>query len=190
MKHFASADAIARAVVAACRITGADPLELFLAPKQGVRGDPMSRARYYAFEALRVAVPGCMDAALARGLGFLVKGSVVAQKLAPRRPGWWSEEALGEIVGAVLTAEIGEGAEAPAPEEPIDLPRLPKPARRAGPALHMGEPEAGRSALDKRRAGIVEDEDDPITDGGMGSRSIAARRAVSLPRLKFLEKDF
>lgn len=205
MVLYASADQIARAVIVAAHLTGADPLNV-VANTDG-RGSPNMRARKLAFAGLVAALPGARVSAIARGLGFPYKGSVVVQKITPR-PLWLREDWLDEVVGAVLAPEIEPVAlEEAAPEQQLPavadwLPEvrknlvsapsepaphretLPqhdrKPQRRMRHALPMGEPEAGRSALDQRRAGIVEED---LPEGRWNKK-------VSLPSLSFLSKGF
>ena len=193
MKKYASADVIARAFVTACGLTGADPLEIYapgLSPFDE-RGAPLVRARYLAANAVLAVMPEISRPALARGLwGFDGNSSNIPQAV---RLKWWREDWLDEVVGAILAhfaPETAEGvvrADRTAEEESeavvVHTPApvaAAEPVRRGRPSVPLGEPSPGRSALDKRRAGIVEEE---CEDGR------SARRAVSLPRLSFLEKE-
>jgi len=186
---FASADQIARAVVAAARLLGADPLQIVAKQPPNVSGNPAVRARFLAFVGLRVALPECNRHAQARGVGF---DSSNPDSNVPKimRAAWWREDWVDEVVGAILAPET-ESAPAPAPvddpaspEERLRRHFLPTPApkRSAAPPLDMGEPAPGRSALDERRGVRIprgEDEEQGRRPG-----------KISLPRLKFMEREF
>ncbi|MBB4199084.1 hypothetical protein CCR94_16430 [Rhodoblastus sphagnicola] len=241
MVEFATADRIARAVVAAARLTGADPLTLYEV-RTGA-SSPMARARTIAFVALREALPDLRVVAIERMLG-LARGSASNVQKYRASASWWREDWVDEVVGAIVASEI-EAAEAEAPLDaaplvsaapapsvqqpapqpetpaalashmprtvlsavrgfaaagqgavfiarecalPVELVREilrsapvkyrpePKP-RRSGHALPMGEPPAGRSALDERRAQARAEPAGVVKRGG-----------VSLPRLSFLDK--
>jgi hypothetical protein len=184
---FASADQIARAVVAAARLVGADPIEALLSrDASGQRGNPAAHARLLAFAGVRIALPGIRDSALARGLNFAYKGSVAVQKI-QNPPSWWREDWVNEIVGAILAPEIEPelgGAVEVLPEPPASSPPPAPPRKRVRAApLDLGEPEPGRSALDRRRSGAVAAGEDEEPQDRRRQRA-----PVSLPRLKFLEK--
>ncbi len=192
-KIFASADQIARAVVAAAGITGADPCAVLAISEKR----PVIRARFLAFAALEAAIAGVNVEALARGLNFPYRGNVAKQKIHPR-PGWMSLGDLDEVIGAILAPEMepeGESetrieASPPATMASTGISPAPppsRPSRRGGMTIPLGEPEPGRSALDRRRAGVTEaDEFDPRSSA---ARAREARRAITLPRVPSLERN-
>jgi hypothetical protein len=180
---FASADQIARGVVAAARLVGADPLRIYEPSPRAPNA--MSRARWLAYAALSSIVEGCGKAALARSLGIGSAWNAPSNFKLAKNSKWWREDWVDEIVGAILAPEsepeLGGAVEVlPEPSAPSPPPAPPrKPGRRA--PLDLGEPEPGRSALDRRRSGVSDPEEED-------ARRRSARASVSLPRLKFLEK--
>jgi hypothetical protein len=216
MVLYASADQIARAIVAAARLTGADPLRLYEPSPRAPNA--MSRARWLAYAALSSVVKGCANVALARGLGIAPAYNVASNFRIMQTSKWWREDWVDEVVGAILAPEIDlprlpiqavnvtnydevqkaiapdlAAPAAPASSSEENLRRHYRPARKpkrsAARALDLGEPVSGRSALDQRRAGVTPhygDDDDDFQRGRAG----CIRKPISLPRLKFLEKDF
>jgi hypothetical protein len=191
MVLYASADQIARAIVAAARLTGADPLKIY--EPSPATGNPLSRARFLAFAGVLAVFPECRQTALGRLLGIPSSEKIKWNFGQARSAKWWREDWVDKVVGVILAKEIDLPAAAPAPSSEEKLRQYYRPTRKpkrcAGRALDLGEPVSGRSALDQRRAGVTpqyEDDDEPIQRGRAG----CIRKPVSLPRLKFLEKDF
>ncbi|MGO8738596.1 hypothetical protein [Rhodoblastus sp.] len=206
MTVFASADQVARALVAAAKLLGADPLGAFARTPAHISAIPIARTRYLAYDALRVALPSTNAEACARGVGF-AQASTAANIWKIRQAAWWRDAWVDEVVGAIL----GDGVERPvrakrptpssganAPPSPARgegtppprivappfshlaraIPAVPAAKRIGGPPLHLGEPAPGRSALDARRRG---EEPEEIQDGRRA-------RPVSLPRIPSLER--
>lgn len=213
MTVYATADQIAHAVVAAARLTGADPVGLY-AVETG-KHSAMARARAIAFVALCEALPSVRRKTIEHALGYAA-GSCSNVHTYRKTASWWREDWIDEVVGAILAPEI-EPAGLPfqainvtnydevqkviacdlaTPATPkADEEQLrqyyrpaPKPKRSVGRALDLGEPVAGRSALDQRRAGVTPHYEDD--DGVQRGRAGCIRKGVTLPRLKCLEKDF
>ncbi len=186
MVYYASADQVARAIIAAARLTGADPLAIFEQTKAHVSGDPKVRARYLALAGLLAAFPELPRAAAARCVGCGPTGEKNAWKIL--QASWLRDDWVDEVVGAILAPEAEEAPRAAMParsrEERLRRYYRPSPAvkRSAGAALDMGEPAPGRSALDERRGARIERGEDD--EGGR------RRGKISLPRLKFMEREF
>jgi hypothetical protein len=187
MPAFASADQIARAVVAASRLVGADPLALYEPPAR--KPSPTSRMRWLAFAGLSVVVPESDPRALARCLGIVSPQKAKSNFQLTVANAWWREEWVDEVVGAIVAPEFEDAP-----------PRLPAPAsfkyrppekpRRTNATLPMGEPSAGRSALDERRRTGDAPSPSPRTDlRRVEARATLSRNGVTLPRLACLEKE-
>ena len=145
--QFASADQIARAVVAAARLVGTDPLAIFEAEPDIFR----ARARSLAIEALKIVLPDADRTALARGCGCLASAAGLALAAKARAAKWWREDWLDEVVGAVLAPEVDPEPEARPPAALKGVYRSPAKPRRSTRVLPvLGEPPAGSSALDRR----------------------------------------
>jgi hypothetical protein len=82
-----------------------------------------------------------------------------------------------EALVRVAAEQLREMAPIKPPLRSLEIAPRRAPARRVEQALPMGEPDAGRSALDRRRAGVEERES-----------CASGRKSVSLPRLSCLEK--
>lgn len=186
---FASADQIARAIVAAAQLTGANPRAVPI-PSRRFSHDAIPRARCLAYVALREALPDTSASACARGVG-MAGANPRAKITKAKRAHWWRDDMVEEIVGAILIED--EPAAAPAVEAPAPQPAptpddaalrrhwrpSPPPKRVKTPGLSLGKPPAGRSALDRRGRPQPDDE-----------AEVGARKKITLPRVKFLEKGF
>jgi len=110
---FPTADDVARAIVAACRLTGEDPE----AVARGVPGNPGRGksglgpgARVLAMDALWTAFPVAGREGLARCVGFRNPRSGGASlSNARKRPGW-REDWADDVLGAVVAPAYGERA--------------------------------------------------------------------------------
>lgn len=186
MTTFATADQIARAVVAASRLVGADPIQT-VDGRHFARGQAEPRARLIAFAALTSALPKANVSAIARGLGYTYKGSVVRQKVG--KDSWWRNDLVAAVAEAVMPrgcAPVAPVTEAPKPAAQEPLRRTFAPGariidRRSRGVVHLGEPPLERSALVRR-------EPEPTEDSL--SREFGSRRPkpVTLPRLACLER--
>jgi hypothetical protein len=140
-----NADAVAAAIVAASRETGADPLRVASGQRDLVR-EPMahetSRARAYAALALREWFPTHQAMSIARVVGSQspqVYLSVLQRR--KRTFKWWDEAAFWRVLGAVEQAERSHGGSEPAEAEslptpapgPPDSPPAPIPPRPLTP---------------------------------------------------------
>lgn len=134
---FPTSDQVARAIIAACRETGADPLDVACGEADDGRGGakgarPIGRARAYAAMALRSACR-CGPVAISRMVGAGTPASyltIISGKVAHDELGWWSEAAFERV--------RGRPAE---PEEPGPPPRPePAQARPAGPPPRPSAP--------------------------------------------------
>jgi hypothetical protein len=104
---FPTADQIAQAVVAAARLQREDPIA-------AVRGAPGARCRAVAYEALRSAFADARRGGLARLVGFRDATSGAVAIASAKRCSWWSDDAVDEIVGMLLSdKEEGCPAEDP-----------------------------------------------------------------------------
>ena len=206
----ASADEIARAVVAAAHLVGADPLRIYEPPPPNPRSNVMARVRYLAFGGLIAVYPQAKRPDLARLLGIPAPKSVCGNYQNMTRAQWWCEDWVDEVAGAILGQQIApkvDAAPEPAPEEmgpalplPCDVEgrflgvglrgtvyRRPDGSVAAAPPaprgpVQLGDPPPGRSALDMRRNGVGRP---PCEDDEPSAR---APRGVTLPRLRFLER--
>lgn len=116
-----TADVIARAIVAACRETGEDPIKVST-------GTPRLRARHYAMHALARAYPDVKKVRIvvmcgAPGKPDLFWANSLGQTV--DRAAWWDKRALQRVVDAVFD-------EAGKTDEPIDVPAV-LPARTPEP---------------------------------------------------------
>lgn len=98
---YPTADQVALAVVTACQLTKEHPLTIAAAPRLA--------ARAISLAALRIAYPKASWAALGACVGY---GRVTAQPslASARRRAGWSEEAVDEVVGALVADDYGEQA--------------------------------------------------------------------------------
>jgi len=127
-----TANAVAWAIVAACRATGENPLV--------VAGDrePKSRARHYAFQSLKVVFPDVKAERLAfmcgcsgkpeyyavnstNGLMRFVGGPYEGE----RRHRFWNEDVFNRVIAAVRVANEQEALEAQEPKPPVKLSAAP-----------------------------------------------------------------
>ncbi|MEJ8571255.1 hypothetical protein [Microbaculum marinum] len=135
---FPSAEQIGRAVVAASRLTGEDPLNI---------GDPAAatRTRHYAFQALKDTFPDARREVLARCLGAARSGKGYASNsnlLIRQRSKWFSEVELRQVIEAIAAPKQAQNmpenpreADKPEPEPKAARPsRAPAPARARKPA--------------------------------------------------------
>lgn len=121
---FPTADHIALAVVTASRVHGENPAMI-------VRGTlPVSRARHVAYDALRRAFEEANRKGLSRCLGYHNWKSAGGCLANARRQQWWSDDAVDEIVGALLeeSAQDGGAPDAVAPEAPFPSTPVPPAA--------------------------------------------------------------
>lgn len=179
---FPSAEAIATAIVVACRATKEDPLAC-------ANGVHCIRGRYYAFAGLLLAFPDTAHFRLARYVGSRSSASFRANvETARSRSHWWDASIEAAVIAALggprqrlpkIVAPAVERKEPPQPRvrvhtepRPSDPPVPPAPKfvpradpriqavargarvidRRYAGTVNMGEPAPGRSALDQRRA--------------------------------------
>lgn len=101
-----TADDVARAIVAACRETGASPLNI----SEGA-GAPIIQARHYAIHAIEHCFPGLparmydafVGAPGRRGGFYANSKQTVIQMVTPnrRRATWWREEAYARVIKAI-----------------------------------------------------------------------------------------
>ena len=120
---FATANQIARAIVAASCVVGADPLDVADKANAGGHNTPISRARYLAFAALRDVLPKCDQWAIARGLGFKSNSAVSNLRATRKLSAWWREDWVAEIAAAIHAAARPEPAQPPSapPPEPVQV---------------------------------------------------------------------
>lgn len=99
---FPTADQVALAIVTAARLQGDDPL-VIAAGEHGPRG------RHVAFAGLLEAFPEARKAGLARCVGYRSPGSASSNLRSAYRPaGWWNEDHVDEVVGALVADQYGE----------------------------------------------------------------------------------
>lgn len=155
MSEFPTADDIARAIVAACRETGDDPLAC-------ASGAPSQRGRHYAMHALLHVFPKLSRTSAATVVGCPGKPAAFYinswhQMVKPRASGighmanWWDDEAFGRVIAAV---ESGRGR----PVKPFRIAdrlttRIAALPRGLVNVNHLvfNDPPPGRSALDQKR---------------------------------------
>ena len=156
MSRYPTADQVARAIVAACRETGSDPIAV--ASGEMVLGGPhgnlaLSRARVYAAWALDELGFDCGAVAVARmcGVATCSEGSFLASvrhRFNHGKLSWFSRVVVDRVKMAIgrpaerKAAAITEGG-------PLTMKREPVPAALCEDltAKLMGDPPHGRSAL-------------------------------------------
>ena len=131
-----TADEVARAIVAACKETGEDPVVC-------LGGYVMIRARHYAMHALAHHHQDAKRSDLARFCGAPGKPEKFwdnsRRMVLTNKPHWWSEEAYGRVVAALSknpTAKVVEKTDIPPlkmgplpPVKPEPPKAKPEPAR-------------------------------------------------------------
>lgn len=98
-----TADQVGRAIVAACRETGAAPLEI-----NGGMGMAIVHARYYAMHAIEHCFPGLSSRVYARVVGagknfYSASKQSVIRMVSPnrRQAAWWNEAAYARVIKAI-----------------------------------------------------------------------------------------
>jgi hypothetical protein len=173
MSTMPSADQVAWAIFTACRVTGEDPLVV-----AGER-KPQSRARHYAFHALKVVFPdvkcsrlafmcGCSGNpeyyavnstnGMARFVGSPYKGE--------RKHRFWNEDVFARVIAAVRIfapdqiVEVNEKAAPIAPQQDEPAPPRKPPVKLSAFTGSIVEPTrpsmapGKRSLLDELRAAV------------------------------------
>ncbi|CAN7307818.1 hypothetical protein LJR231_001592 [Phyllobacterium sp. LjRoot231] len=100
---FPTADEIAKAIVAACKCTGENPLMAF-APET-------LRARHYALDALTAVFPEARKIGLSKCLGYKTPKAGTTHVYISKRTPWWREEFTDEVVGVLVAEQYGEQAQ-------------------------------------------------------------------------------
>lgn len=118
-RAFPNAGEVATAIVAAARLTGEDPVAC-------IAGAPALRCRAIAFEALRLVFPDARVAGLGRCVGWQ-PSSTHGQIASAKSRSWWSDDAVDEVVGAL----IGEPEPEPGPDGEGDGAAAPEQGRGA-----------------------------------------------------------
>ena len=93
---FPTADQIAHAIVAACRLTGDGPVATCMRQT--------SRARHIAFAGLCEAFPEAKKTNLARLTGYAKPDQYSGHVMAARRAAWWSEDWVRQVASAARAA--------------------------------------------------------------------------------------
>lgn len=170
--HSPSADDVARAIIAACRETGGDPL-LCAGAKRGARGqiEGIARARHYALHALSAVFPDVPKVDLARMVGcmgkpqYFWKNSMlnVFRPRAGRPHGavWFAPAALARVVAAVRTqlalaermVEVSAYVAVAPPPDAVSIPRGRPAPLRPTVADALSEAVASGSVFDRGRFG-------------------------------------
>lgn len=102
-----TADQVALAIVEAAKLHDEDPIAV-------ARGGAPCRSRIVAYHALTEAFPDVTKAKIARWVGSPSQSSASAHLNYARRARWWSEEAVDEIVGMLVAAQVEpDGEELP-----------------------------------------------------------------------------
>ena len=100
IQTFPTANQVAAAVVAACRLTMDDPVEL-MGQRRHFHG------RYLALSAMREAFPRMRAVDLARLLNFGDPERATVALSSIQRSSWWNEEWVDEVVGALVHDRYG-----------------------------------------------------------------------------------
>lgn len=150
-----SADQIACAIIAACRETGEDPFVV-----TGERR-PQSRARHYAFQALKVVFPLAIRERLAFMCGcsgnpkyYAVNSSNGMQRFVAgphkgeRIHRFWDEDVFARVIAAVKGAPIPEAL---INEEQQDLPVPRTPIKLSASVGSIVEPTRPAASPGKRK---------------------------------------
>lgn len=153
MTTLPNADDVARAIVAACRETGEDPIKC-------ATEEWHIRARHYAMHALLHTFPDLQRFAAARLVGC--PGSAPGfwnkswhQVAKPHHSGrshsakWWDEDAYGRVIAAIEQPRTNQKM---ALIEQLNLRRRIAPCVYDVTASLMGDPPHDRSALADRRS--------------------------------------
>lgn len=180
-----TADDVARAIVAASKETGADPIAVAKGENDNLRGRhvdgarpyPISRARAYAAKALAAVFTACWRTRIAgmvgtRGLSRQSYFSALDQRIKdPAGPAWWDVAILGRVIEAIEQNHD-------LLKRRMEIEKAKAPEYRAAPPEYR--PPAGTAAR------VLADDDDegPIFDvGGVAAvgfkRREAARRGMS-----------
>ena len=116
-----TANIVARAIVAACRETGEEPIAM-------VEGRSLGRARHYAMHALAHCFPEAQRSILARVVGckrnpasfFVTSLTKIQAKNMP----WWDEVAYARVINAVERERWDQWPKPPrrivVPADPVD----------------------------------------------------------------------
>jgi hypothetical protein len=137
---YPSENAIAVAIVTACRVANEAPGKLFEEHPEGVlAGGYGSRARHYAFAALVDLFPDCPSHRISVWCGFKSNnyGTLSNHRGQTRKLKWWSDEAL-ERVRVVVAAFMGAASP----------PNLPAKIAAENPPLRKS-PEIGSPTSQK-----------------------------------------
>ena len=127
---FPTADQIAIAVVAACRLNNEDPIRVVT----NTRG---SRARLVAMAALMEVFPKARRTGLGQCLRFNTPRAGQAAVITGRKQKWWRDEWVDEVVGSLVCDEFDDEEDEDRPSEPEVEPAsnpIPDPVPAAGPA--------------------------------------------------------
>ena len=143
---------VARAIVAACKETGADPVAVASGERNraGTRWDfKISRARNYAAYALRETHKGCGTTAIARMVGAGSPSSYLAvldHNIRNGKAPWWDAAAVKRVIAAI---RAGDG-EFMRESGRIVMRRKPATDCFDMTSELMGDPPHSRSALADR----------------------------------------
>src|SRR5574337_391384 len=140
---YPTADQIAHAIVAACKITGADPVAIVSretdAPSE-TRAFPISRARSYAALALQVAFPALPRVAIDRVVGAASIGVYLGGLNKRLREGacstWYDPEKLRGVIDAIPSTPAGAAIIPEISQRPSSVPTI-----RCGPASPLLKPK-------------------------------------------------
>ena len=139
---FVCADKIALAVVTAARLTGDNPLEIFM-PNEA------RRTRGLACVALQTVYPNAKKAAIGRCVGYMGdggKGAANAYKCKDTK--WWREEWLDEVIGTL----VGEEDELPAPAVIEPAAKPPAPIKPTMHSIAVTHAKQARDSEDRIKA--------------------------------------
>jgi hypothetical protein len=93
-----TADEFSKAIVAACRLTGENPLEIYSARTL--------RARHYALDALLTVFPDVPQASLSRCVGYPKPKAGTANLYLSKRTSWWRDTFSDEVVCALVEKQF------------------------------------------------------------------------------------
>lgn len=106
-----TADDVAVAVVAACRLTGESPLALdVVGGGQGQRAG-ITKGVYLAGKALKLAFPDVSWHTIGRILGRKDPRKFAAHVHTPQGLQWWRDDWLDDVLGAIVAPRYGDAGE-------------------------------------------------------------------------------